>query len=673
LWNSTYGLGNVTFYGYDAAGRLASISDRQSPPHVNGFTYNAAGQLATLADGNGNVTAWAYDMYGNNIAKTNGNNVVVSTNSYYAGGRLQGHWTPAKGLTQYTYDANGNPQTVSFSSGPGITAGYDALNRIIAMTDAVGNSTFTYQNFGPFQGALASAGGLWPGDGVTSGFVNRLRQSLLVGAPTAGNPVGNWSEAFRYDALERMALMSSPAGNFRYTYNGVGRQIQNVTLGAANEANSYGGGGQLLSTALKTPGGAVLDSYAYGYDADARRTSVQRTDNSHVNYNYDDLSELTSATGYEPSGTPRANENFGYGYDLAGNLLQRTNNTLIQELTSDNANEVVNIQRNNNLLPVAGSLNGTVASLAINGQAAAVYGDTTYAVVSGVVVTNGLNTLTAVVNGTQTNQVGEFLPVGVSLQYDLNGNLISDGQRTYAYDCANELVQVITTNAFIASLPTTNSCMTKYAYDGFGRRRVRQEYVWGPVEARSEMTYGWVKANEVRYLYDGMTVLQERDGNNYLLADYTRGVDLSGTLQGAGGVGGLLARTDNTGNSAYYHADGNGNVTMLVDGSGNLLAKYLYDSFGNTLGMWGPLAATNIYRFSSKEMDLTSGTYYFGHRYYQPNLQRWLNQDPIGERGGLNLYAYVGNNPVNWVDPLGLAIMPPGFQGPLQPGILRGS
>jgi len=64
-----------------------------------------------------------------------------------------------------------------------------------------------------------------------------------------------------------------------------------------------------------------------------------------VNYGYDDLGELTSATGYEPSGTARANENFGYGYDLAGNLLLRTNNTLIQEFTLDNANEVVNIQR----------------------------------------------------------------------------------------------------------------------------------------------------------------------------------------------------------------------------------------------------------------------------------------------------------------------------------------
>ncbi|MDR3414385.1 MAG: RHS repeat-associated core domain-containing protein, partial [Formivibrio sp.] len=129
--------------------------------------------------------------------------------------------------------------------------------------------------------------------------------------------------------------------------------------------------------------------------------------------------------------------------------------------------------------------------------------------------------------------------------------------------------------------------------------------------------------------------------------------DLSGTVGGAGGIGGLLARTDNNG-SAYYHTDGNGNVTMLVDGSGKMVAQYLYDSFGNTLGIWGPLGTVNTYRFSSKEVDLRTGQYYYGYRYYEPNLQRWLNQDPIGEAGGINLYRMVGNNPINYVDPLGL-------------------
>jgi len=76
------------------------------------------------------------------------------------------------------------------------------------------------------------------------------------------------------------------------------------------------------------------------------------------------------------------------------------------------------------------------------------------------------------------------------------------------------------------------------------------------------------------------------------------------------------------------------------------------------LGMWGPLATANTYRFSSKEIEARTGDYDYGYRYYAPNLQRWPNQDPIGERGGLNLYGFVENDPVNKIDPLGLQIPP---------------
>jgi RHS repeat-associated protein len=123
-------------------------------------------------------------------------------------------------------------------------------------------------------------------------------------------------------------------------------------------------------------------------------------------------------------------------------------------------------------------------------------------------------------------------------------------------------------------------------------------------------------------------------------------------LSGAGGIGGLLARTDGNG-TTYYHSDGNGNVTMLVNSAGTMQAQYLYDPYGNTLGMWGPLAVGNTYRFSSKEIEPKSGIYYHGYRYYEPNLQRWLNRDPIAEFGGINLYEFNFNSPPNYVDPDG--------------------
>jgi len=158
-----------------------------------------------------------------------------------------------------------------------------------------------------------------------------------------------------------------------------------------------------------------------------------------------------------------------------------------------------------------------------------------------------------------------------------------------------------------------------------------------------------------------MLVTQERDGNNLAHVTYTRGNDLSVTLQGAGGIGGLLARTDHgrmiagdPSAHAYYHCDGNGSVTALVDTNGVVVARYQYDPYGNLLGMSGPMAEANTYRFSSKEWCANAGLYYYGFRYYEPKLQRWLNQDPLGEFADLNLYRFNYNNAVNFLDPDGL-------------------
>jgi RHS repeat-associated protein len=183
-----------------------------------------------------------------------------------------------------------------------------------------------------------------------------------------------------------------------------------------------------------------------------------------------------------------------------------------------------------------------------------------------------------------------------------------------------------------------------------------------------------------------MLVIQERHFAPQLSTNvpqqtvtYTRGRDLSGTLEGAGGIGGLLARTENSlltpGSSllspAFYHCDGNGNVTCLLATNGNVLARYLYDPYGNTVSQSGSLADANVYRFSSKEYHAAIGLYYYLYRWYDPSTQRWPNRDPLTEQGHRvlrgacascysalpkdgNAYLFCNDAPISKYDPFGL-------------------
>jgi len=162
-------------------------------------------------------------------------------------------------------------------------------------------------------------------------------------------------------------------------------------------------------------------------------------------------------------------------------------------------------------------------------------------------------------------------------------------------------------------------------------------------------------------VYDGWRVLEELTATQSspftLQSSYTRGLDLSGTLEGAGGIGGLLALTrDPAGSatSAYYFHDGNGNVSTLVSASDALVASYTYTPFGGTLTAAGSWAPVNAYRFSAKECDAFTGLYYYGFRYYNPGTGRWLSREPLGERASPNLYGFVNGDPLNMWDVLGL-------------------
>jgi YD repeat-containing protein len=166
-----------------------------------------------------------------------------------------------------------------------------------------------------------------------------------------------------------------------------------------------------------------------------------------------------------------------------------------------------------------------------------------------------------------TNTVTLNLSTNVSFKYDASGNLTNDSLRVFQYDDENQLTSVWATNAW----------KSDFTYDGLRRRRAETNYTWTGGD--------WVKSSERRFIYDGNLVIEERDGNNRSQVYYTRGRDLSGTIAGAGGIGGLLARTPTTdyvtssqAAHAFYFSDGNGNVTTLIGTNQLVLAKYVYDS-----------------------------------------------------------------------------------------------
>src|SRR5258707_526812 len=140
----------------------------------------------------------------------------------------------------------------------------------------------------------------------------------------------------------------------------------------------------------------------------------------------------------------------------------------------------------------------------------------------------GTNTFTAIARDAQgridTNTINYNLRY-TYLVYDLNGNLLSDGLRAFDYDDENQLIRVTVTNVF----------KSEFTYDGKMRRRIRREYVWQGA---------WRMSNEVHYVYDGNLVIQERDALSLPTVGYTRGSDLSRSVEGVGGIGGLLAYSD---------------------------------------------------------------------------------------------------------------------------------
>jgi len=250
--------------------------------------------------------------------------------------------------------------------------------------------------------------------------------------------------------------------------------------------------------------------------------------------------------------------------------------------------------------------------------------------------------------------------------HDLDGNLTSDGRWTNTWDAENRLLRVQSR----LDTPQGSWRRVEWQYDALGRR-IRQ--------ITSDGSSGtWVVAEDLKLVSDpvlfGRHIAELRASDNALVRSYVWGLDLSGTMGGACGVGGLLWVTLHTasGPAAGTHFvayDGNGNVMALFSATtGTDTARYEYGPFGEPIRITGPVAALNPFRFSTKRTDNTTDLVLYEYRVYSPTLSRWPNRDPLGEpgfellrgkkpsflAGGPNKHLFVQNNPVSIIDPLGL-------------------
>jgi RHS repeat-associated protein len=252
-----------------------------------------------------------------------------------------------------------------------------------------------------------------------------------------------------------------------------------------------------------------------------------------------------------------------------------------------------------------------------------------------------------------TNNV--FLPqTPESFTYDADGNLTADGRWIYTWDAENRLVCM--TNK--SGVPSGAQMQLNFTYDSKGRRINKTVIASGVT-------------NTLKFVYDGWNLLASLTNSSTLNEVFTWGLDLSGSMQGAGGVGGLLIVNQPTAQTAFVAYDGNGNVSALVNAANSsVLAQYEYGPFGEVIRASGPMAKLNPFRFSTKYQDDETDLLYYGCRYYNASNGRWLIRDPLEEQGfdclqnvdtfgdssGPNLYNFVANEPLSDIDLFGLKL-----------------
>jgi len=602
--------GNFTSFIYNEVNRLILAFDAKNL--VTEYAYDPAGNLTKLVDGNHNATQWQYDNR-NRAAKK-----VYAGGSFYlydydgVGNVL--HQTDAKGvLTTYIYDVVNNLTQISAAGLTTVGFAYDSLNRRTQMTGGVGTTTFGYD----LASRLSTVDGPWASDTITLSYD-------ALGRATGHSINNTGTSTFVYDEYGRPQTATNPLGTFTYNYpSAVSTLLASITpTSGPNTSFSYADMAhdqRLAEIWHKDSGNQTISKFDYEYDVLGQIAKWTQQAGSAApqayNFDYDPVGELKSGLLKDASQTIL--KSYTYDYDGSGNRTVETIDSLVTGETLNNLNQLTGRQGGTGVLPIRGVTNES-ASVTVNGQPATTKSDNSFE--GRVAVTAGDNTVTVVAtdaNGnTTTNQYNVAVTGSGSktLVYDANGNLTSDGTRSFQWDALNRLTAV-----------TSGTHRSEFTYNGLSQRVKIVEKDNGAVTSTKQFV--WCPGDA--------QLCEERDGsNNVTKRFYAQGEQIGGT-------------------NYYYTKDHLGSIRELTDSSGVVQTRYDYDPYGRRTKISGSLDAD--FGFTGHYYHQPSALHLAWFRAYDADLGRWISRDPIREEGGLNLYCYVRNNPLNWVDPFGLA------------------
>ncbi len=618
-------LGQITKTSYDGQGHAIQITDplghthqmfydgNQNPTRslnalnqATRYSYDASLRLVQVNDALNHASQIDYDAEHHPIATRNALNQQTSS-TYTASGLLQSQTDARNTSTTYTYDANGYPATAKTAAHPAVTSQYDAIGRLISLTDQAGAVTqFQYDKRGLLTQRTDTLG--WSNTTQHDAAGRPISQTDRNGNITTLNytPSGkvdqityadNQAVRFDYDTRDHLGGMTDPTGT---------------------TANSYDAAGRLVGHT--DPNGFQVQ---YAYDAAGNLTTLTYPGNKIVNYGYDALNRLSSVTiGW-------LNRTESYDYDAAGRLTQANRfNGSLSQYSYDNADRLMGLTHSANSQMLADyqytlDANGNrVKALVTEPQ--------------GPVQLANLNqSFSYNSNRNRFTNIRYTNTDGVDYRYDNEGQLKSRTPYTYT-------LQPSPTHGRL--VPWKTPGLSRYYTFDYAHRLTRQDnssYVYDGVGNRLQATRNGVVT---KYIYDASgNLLTEANASDQITRYYIYGK-------------GLTAMVDNTTGQLYvYHFDGTGHTVALSNASRQTVNSYAYDPYGKLVGQAESIAQPFKYAGQVGVMAEGNNLYYMRARYYDANVGRFISEDPIGHEGGLNLYAYVGGNPVMAVDPSGLA------------------